>query len=105
MSQAVTIRRNNRTPHAEQSEEVGEQPLDDEIYSLLRSGQNRAHSLSLELKRMHRVLDRVKLQAKRILSLETELTESKTTIERQDEELKKLKAWKRERELEDMRRS
>lgn len=47
------------TRRADPLEEVGEPPILDEMYSMMRSGQNRAHSLALEIKRIFRLRERV----------------------------------------------
>jgi hypothetical protein len=82
------------------NEGVGELPLEDEIFSLMRSGQNRAHSLALELKRQGRVYDRVKAQSERIKALEKLVASLRQQLSTAETERDTAKGLARDRELE-----
>jgi hypothetical protein len=86
-----------------ESEPVGEVPILDEIYSMMRPGQNRAHSLALEIKRMYRLRERMEKELKEFQTLKTENARLELQIVELTTERDQAKAKARELELEVMR--
>jgi hypothetical protein len=81
-------------------EDIGEPPILDEIYSQTRSAQNRQHSLALDIKRMHRVYDRVLALQTEKQAIDKECARLQSEVAGLREQVETLKKSIRDKELE-----